>query len=172
MELEYITKNGRRLYATECTVCSTTVYRRRAYIETGNTFTCSSKCKGTLHKTGTEVPCAQCGTVVYRQKHEIAKSENNFCSLACSSTYNNFGKYADGEHPNFTDGSSSYRARALRHYGYECMNPDCKLKAAGLMVTVSMLDVDHRNNDRSDNRLENLKVLCVWCHAEKTRSAT
>lgn len=32
-----------------------------------------------------------------------------------------------------------------------------------------MLDVDHINSNRKDNKLCNLQVLCVWCHALKTR---
>jgi hypothetical protein len=35
-----------------------------------------------------------------------------------------------------------------------------------------MLDVHHKNNDRNDNRLKNLEVLCVWCHALHTRNIT
>src|SRR5438876_2230962 len=32
-----------------------------------------------------------------------------------------------------------------------------------------MLDVDHLDNDRTNNSLDNLRVVCVWCHALKTR---
>lgn len=32
-----------------------------------------------------------------------------------------------------------------------------------------MLDVHHRDGNRSNNKLSNLEVLCVWCHALETR---
>lgn len=32
-----------------------------------------------------------------------------------------------------------------------------------------MLDVHHRDGDRKNNKIENLEVLCVWCHALETR---
>lgn len=32
-----------------------------------------------------------------------------------------------------------------------------------------MLDADHVNGDRSNSKKGNLQVLCVWCHALKTR---
>ncbi len=34
-----------------------------------------------------------------------------------------------------------------------------------------VLELDHINEDHFDNRLENLKVLCSNCHAQKTRNA-
>jgi hypothetical protein len=37
-------------------------------------------------------------------------------------------------------------------------------------IPLEMLDVDHIDNDRSNNELENLQILCVWCHSLKTRS--
>ena len=35
--------------------------------------------------------------------------------------------------------------------------------------TVPACDVDHYNNDPSDNRLENLQPLCHECHSRKTQ---
>jgi hypothetical protein len=32
-----------------------------------------------------------------------------------------------------------------------------------------MLDVHHKDGDRENGSIENLEVLCVWCHALYTR---
>lgn len=32
-----------------------------------------------------------------------------------------------------------------------------------------MLDVDHIDSNRSNAALSNLQILCIWCHALKTR---
>jgi len=69
-------------------------------------------------------------------------------------------------HPNYAEGSKSYRKRAFRYYGKNCENPECPI---GIPIPEEMLDVDHIDSNRERNCKENLQVLCVWCHAVKTR---
>ena len=50
------------------------------------------------------------------------------------------------------------------HLGFPCVI-DWKLVAsAGLRVSTQ---IDHKNGDPADNRLENLQELCPTCHSEK-----
>jgi len=48
--------------------------------------------------------------------------------------------------------------------GYECKNCGGSLKRGG--------HIHHRNGDPSDNRLENLVLLCTKCHKAKTADQT
>lgn len=96
------------------------------------------------------------------------------------------------------DGTIIYRARCVKHHyldiaqknGYDsvadlkntwhpyrrnrldfCENKDGRL---GFICTTnivdnSMLEVDHMNNDHSDNRKVNLQTICSCCHRYKTR---
>jgi hypothetical protein len=57
---------------------------------------------------------------------------------------------------------STYRMRALKEHGAFC-------DYCGYSLHVKMLDVHHIDNKRENNKLENLEVLCVWCHAMETR---
>lgn len=57
---------------------------------------------------------------------------------------------------------TKYRKRALKYYGGKC-------NVCNYSVCENMLDVHHIDNDRSNNKIENLEVLCVWHHACKTR---
>jgi hypothetical protein len=72
-------------------------------------------------------------------------------------------------HHNWKDGSGSYRERAKKEYGEYCSNPTCPIKGAAISIPRELLDVDHIDNNRSNNDIQNLQVLCVWCHAIKTR---
>lgn len=64
--------------------------------------------------------------------------------------------------PQYGDGKYAYRTRALRYYGAAC-------QVCGYARHRSMLDVHHKYADRSNNAIENLEVLCTWCHSLRTR---
>lgn len=83
------------------------------------------------------------------------------------------------------DGSVIYRAQCIGHHqnrynlegGYRihkkdyCENIDGRLgfKCTTTIVDPAMLDVDHINNDHSDNRKSNLQTVCSCCHNYKTK---
>ena len=48
------------------------------------------------------------------------------------------------------------------------MNPNCPIT---FEIPRYMLDVHHKDENRSNNKIENLEVLCVWCHAVLTRNS-
>ena len=121
-------------------------------------------------KTGELKKCSCCGKESYKTKAEIirSKTSNFFCNRSCANSFNN--RFKNGRnHPNYIDGGTQYRKKALKHYGVKCMNPKCELTKAGVVIMKEMLDVDHVDSNRKNNSLKNLQVLCVWCHALKTR---
>lgn len=61
-----------------------------------------------------------------------------------------------------TDSKTTYRNRALMEYGAYC-------NLCEYAYDVRMLDVDHIDGNRKNGKLDNLQVLCLWCHALKTR---
>lgn len=88
------------------------------------------------------------------------------CSRACSNTHFR----SKENHPNWQGMNTvQYRKKALREYEAKCFNTSCEIKKAGIEIPTSMLDIDHIDSDRSNNKIENLQPLCVWCHALKTR---
>ena len=165
----FIVKNGRKLYLFQCSECSTWFYRRRDYIKDPDNCHCSLKCAHAYRKTSITTTCDYCGKEITRKPSLLKKYKYHYCSRNCSAAANNKRHRSGKNHPNYTNGSKSYRKRALREYGHKCQNPDCLLTKELGELPVEMLDVDHIDNDRSNNAIENLQVLCVWCHAIKTR---
>jgi hypothetical protein len=106
-----------------------------------------------------KVKCANCGKEVNRAPFELKKSKSGraFCSSSCSSTYNN--RFRVGEaNPNWNGGTSNYRQRAIECYGAFCA-------VCGYDVE-EVLIVHHLDNDRQNNDITNLVVLCPTHHVE------
>ena len=157
------------LVEKECAFCGTKVLKRRS--SPYKKSFCSHECQGAYRTTGVMINCAVCGTESYRSQAQLkrSKSGDHFCSRSCATVYNNKKHKTGVKHPNYTTGYGSYRERALRVHGPKCSNHGCELRASGIEVDISMLDVDHIDDNRKNNHISNLQVLCVWCHAKKTR---
>lgn len=87
--------------------------------------------------------CLCCGNLFTTEARN--SNEQVTCSRACSNTYFRT-----------KDGASTYRSRALKHYG-------CKCSVCGF-ENILALEVHHIDKNRDNNSIENLKVLCANCH--------
>lgn len=105
--------------------------------------------------------CAQCNTRLYRNPSKQKKSKSGFffCSRACKDKAQRIGgiKEIQPTHYGTGKGINNYREIAFDAYEHECAN-------CGYNDHKEALDVHHINHDRSDNRIENLVILCVICH--------
>lgn len=95
--------------------------------------------------------CPVCKNTFYLG-NSIKEKNQVTCSYSCSNTYFRSGK----NNPNWKDGKSSYREKALNYYGKKCVN-------CGNTNEI-VLQVHHIDHNRSNNNLSNLKVLCANCH--------
>lgn len=125
---------------------------------------CSSVCRSLHITTKVIVFCKLCNRKVKRTPSELKKVKNTFCSKKCANHHNNIGR-----RNNYKDGRGSYRSRAIKKYGAKCCKKDCPIQASGINIPIVMLDVDHINGKEKGHDVKNLQVLCVWCHAVKTR---
>jgi hypothetical protein len=87
--------------------------------------------------------CLCCGSTFTTEMRP--SNDQVTCSRACSNTYFRT-----------KDGASTYRERALRHYG-------CTCNACGF-TNLLALEVHHIDKNRENNSLDNLVVLCANCH--------
>lgn len=118
---------------------------------------CSKSCFHAGSRTKKLVCCAQCDVLFLAPPSKQRK----YCSRKCKEVHMS----ADGAGPkpaHCRDGRHQYRTRAFKTHGALCV-------ICGYNEDERMLDVDHIDGDRTNNKIENLQPLCVWHHAAKTR---
>ena len=128
---------------------------------------CSKTCKDQARTTKIKTQCAYCGKDIEVQPHIIKKSKsgNVFCSQSCACSFNNT-LYRSGENnPNWVDGQykgySTYTKIAYRTYKHQCVICGCSDEL--------MLQVHHIDQDRSNDSVDNLIILCANDHLKLHR---
>ena len=121
---------------------------------------CPSSCKETSFKGCPECKyetrfCDYCGKEVKRLKTEFnTKSGYIYCSRECGN------KHKNSLNKKINNGTA-YRRNALEYYGNSC-------SVCGYEEDTDLLEVHHIDEDRTNNELNNLIVLCCMCHKKLT----
>jgi HNH endonuclease len=100
--------------------------------------------------------CPVCGKRWEIPSNNKRKKEQTTCSIGCSNTYFRSGENANNFSDLETNLKSTYRKRALKEYGAKCA--DCGLE------NIKVLEVHHIDENRDNNHINNLVVLCRNCH--------
>lgn len=153
-----------------CLTCGKEFDAPQREVTRGNGKYCSRECSSNRlawnrEKKIVNLVCAGCNKSFERQECRVHENKSglHFCARECKEK----AQSVDGNCPeirpgHYVDGKFSYRSRAIKHYGAECNRCGyCELKR--------MLDVHHKDGNREHSEIENLEVLCVWCHALITR---
>jgi 5-methylcytosine-specific restriction endonuclease McrA len=118
-----------------------------------------------MAKKGSRRPnfkCARCGDWFWRKPSSIndSKSGLTFCTRRCKDLSQRIEGGLEGIRPaHYGDvATGDYKRVAFRDMPHEC--GDC-----GYDEHPEILVVHHLNGKRSDNRLENLTIVCPNCHA-------
>lgn len=160
----------RTLYEVKCTYCKSVIYKPAHLIKRSTNQFCDRGCFN-KHQVAQKIwcICARCGISFKRTKSKLDNSKSGlyFCGRKCKDLSQKIGGIEEimPDHYGVLVGLSDYRERALQHYGSKC-------KQCGYDKEVKMLDVDHIDSNRANNIIDNLQVLCVWCHTLKTRKVT
>ncbi len=158
----------------KCLVCKHAFETKMFYIRKGQGKFCSSKCQYTAARKGKEVQCSQCGKDVYRKPRllKLSQSGKYFCTKSCQTLWRN-REYVGDRHANWKEGRYAYRSVLTRH-GVPQVCRLCKITDPRIMA------VHHIDQNRKNNKVDNLAWLCHNCHhlvhhhgdAKKTLMAT
>tara|TARA_R110000868_G_scaffold46247_10_gene152970 strand:+ start:2213 stop:2695 length:483 start_codon:yes stop_codon:yes gene_type:complete len=141
--------------------CSNRKYKWNTKI--GSRIFCSYDCFQDTKQKEKRVSthCAKCGKTVFKLKTEISKSKtgNVYCSRSCSNSKNNSIFRVWDSNPNFKHGKSHYRKQKLKVSENVC--EDCG------NCDIDVLEIHHKDGNRSNNDMDNLSILCSNCHKKR-----
>src|SRR3989338_4461978 len=142
-----------------CKVCHKRFRTKDFYIKKGYGIYCSRSCYYGAVQNGQTVACAVCKTWIYRglQKLARSKSKKYFCSKSCQTVWRN-QQYVGTKHKLWKGGwNVRYRNIMLKNGKH----PVCRLcREQDERIVV----VHHKDENRSNNSIENLVWLCRNCH--------
>lgn len=110
----------------------------------------------------TALKCPMCSKMFWRSKSKInvGKHNINFCSRPCKDFGQRLGGIKEIQPPHYGNGEHrDYRKLALNNLLNKCGR-------CGYNKHKEVLEVHHKDRDRSNNKLENLEILCPTCHRE------
>ncbi len=119
-----------------------------------------------MSKGRVSVKCAWCGNDTTKKASVFKKSKSGL--FFCCREHRDLAKRLENNMPEAqpshygAETNNTYRYNALRFYGPSC-------GGCGYAELQQMLDVHHIDHTHGNHSIENLIVLCVWCHALITR---
>lgn len=100
--------------------------------------------------------CFHCG-------EKIMKGQAKFCSAECRQQQNEKDFFKQLEDNTITYGQSKrLKEYLISLHGDKCLDPECAWDHAKRPIKV---ELEHKDGNSENNRLENLTLLCPCCHS-------
>lgn len=103
------------------------------------------------------IKCDYCGKEFKRLK-SLVKDTFNYCSRECGNKHKNQLRLEAGK---WNNSKTSYRIRALKKHPHKCI-------VCGWDEDDRILEVHHIDENRENNSIDNLCILCPTCHRKIT----
>lgn len=136
-----------------CDYCGKEFDKDKKYIKKDRKNYCCKECQNKGQIKTIICNCAYCGKEVLRLPSEIKRSKtgNVFCDKSCAASFNN-------KITKTKEVLVEYQKTAFRNYLPVCTNCRFDIREA--------LEVHHIDENRSNNELNNLIILCANCHCQ------
>lgn len=120
---------------------------------------CSKKCNGLDKRNRIQVQCSYCDIFFYKSPSKLKNSKSNlyFCCREHKDLSQRGNKIP---RKNYKNGKFSYRQIAFREKEIKC-------EYCGYSKYKEVLDVHHKDENRKNNCIDNLVILCPTCHVEE-----
>lgn len=141
-----------------CKICSNSFYVKPSHLLLGYGKYCSKACQAKGQLQGKLVACSMCSKPTWKQPKDLkhSKSGKFFCGKKCQTIWRN-KVYSGENHPFWKNGENIYRNILLRAKILQiCKRCDISDKR--------ILAVHHLDQNRENNKFENLVWLCHNCH--------
>ena len=155
------------MIATTCKHCSASFLAHKNKLEKGLSLFCSQACssKGQQQRrpspeTAKQFACGYCQCLFLRSPSKMRGTVSglHFCSRKCKDLAQRIEGLQALQPKHYGTGQRGYRTLALRQLENKCARCD-------YLTHPEILEVHHRDCDRSNNNLNNLEILCPTCHA-------
>lgn len=169
MEHYFIDKDGKKRKAkwVECDNCGIGFLKGLRFIKEGRLNFCCQKCASQYKskQSNVELTCAFCNKSFKRKVSSLVSSKNGiyFCSRICKDNAMKRENWNENimscfpSHYGSGNGDWSYRRIAFDNYPNKCEK--CRYNEHS-----EILQVHHIDGDRTNNKKENLMILCPNCH--------
>lgn len=144
---------------TNCLKCNNQFYAKPSHQKLGYGKYCSISCSRESQKRGKYVLCHQCQIKTWKTPKDFNKSKSGFlfCTKSCSMAWKNSHVLSGINHPLWKGGHSMYRENLEKSdrkiYCLQCG-----------IIDKRVLVAHHKDQNRKNNKLENLIWLCRNCH--------
>ena len=146
-----------------CQYCSANFEVENRDFNRGRGKFCSKTCCGASKKGSRKVEpntiCSFCQKPYHVMASKLqTKSGLHFCSRSCKDLAQRIeNNFTSLQPAHYGSGITSYREQAFRTLPLLCAR-------CGYDKIPEILEVHHRNRDRTDNSISNLEIICPTCH--------
>ncbi len=135
----------------KCNICGKTIYKRPSQLKkNGGRAFCSIICYGISCRR--ENPCLVCGKMILKGLNKKT------CSRTCANINRNGIKYHLGRPKDKVTSQRALKMKLLKIRGEVCERCNYNI--------IEILQVHHKDRNRSNNKIDNLELLCPNCHYE------